>query len=302
MEWKYTNEILIKKTDPDPIDKIMELADKSGKGRAEVHFLFEIDNEAELEFVFYLLNQYGPMVTTFEILIPAEMIQVDNPVYFFMPENTDTRLIVTGAGAQPAEVFAGTLNLSADTLVVRNFRFDNQDFRPALILEAGRQLIAENLSFSGNFVEHHLAFMAKPLITLKSRAPEGQFSSYLLKNSSFIGNESDALLSIDDSSLGRFDCIELDHVIARDNVNMSMGIDISAVKEVFVHDCELTGSLAAPLLYQILPDPEVLIKDSRVSNRVYGYRPEKENWHTDARPVKKQNLDEAEGTTFDKVP
>ena len=64
----------------------------------------------------------------------------------------------------------------------------------------------------------------------------------------------------------------------------------------------MTGSHAAPLLFQILPTPEVTIKDSKVADKVYGYRPNKENWHTDAKPVIKLNLVESEGSVYDKIP
>ena len=140
------------------------------------------------------------------------------------------------------------------------------------------------------------------MITLVSHAADGIYSQYLLKNVSFINNGSVSLLQIAEPSLGKFDRIELDHVVAQNNPNMGMGIDISAVKDVLVHDCELTGSVAAPLLYQILPTPQVVIRNSTVSDKVYGYRPQKEHWHTDALPVIKENLKEAPGTTFDKVP
>ena len=302
MDWKYTNEVMIKSSDPEPIDKILELADKSENGRAEVYFQFEVKNEPDLQGLEYLLREYGPRVTTFEILVPPKMIKPEMPIRFLMPDNVDTRLIITGMGDKPLDLTAVTLNLGADTLVVRNFRFDKQEYRSALVLEVGKLFTGENLSFNNNKFEHHVAFMASPLVVLKSRANEGEASNYVLKNVSFAGNQSDVLLAIDEESRGKFERIELDHVVAKDNTNLSMGIDISATKEVFVHDCELTGSKAAPLLYQILPDPEVTIKDSKVSNRVYGYRPQKENWHTDAKPVTKVNLDEAEGTTYDKVP
>ena len=302
MDWKYKNEVMIKSSDPEPIDKLMELVDKSDNGRAEVYFKFEVKNEGELQGLEYLLREYGPRLTTFEILIPPKMIKPEMPIRFLMPDDVDTRLIITGMGDEPLNLNAVTLNFGADTLIVRNFRFDHQEYRSALVLSVGKQFVGENLSFSNNKYEHHMAFMAAPLMVLKSRANEGEFSSYILKNVSFVGNQSDALLAIDDESRGKFDRIELDHVVAQNNTNLAMGIEISATKEVFVHDCELTGSKAAPLLYQVLPDPEVTIKDSKVSNRVYGYRPQKENWHTDAKPVIKQNLDEAEGTTYDKVP
>ena len=284
MDWKYTNEVIIKSSDPDPIDKVLELAEKSGNGRAEVHFQFEIANKFDLQGLEYFLSKYGPVMTTFEIIVPAGLIQPEMPIRWLMPEDTDTRLIVTGKGDEPLNLEAATLTIGADTLIVRNFRFDHQEYRTALELEVGKLLVAENLSFNDNRYEHHMAFMAEPLMVLKSRAKEGELSNYILRNSSFIQNHSDALLSIHAKSLGKFGRIELDHVVAQNNTNMAMGIDISAKNEVLVHDCELTGSKAAPLLYQILPDPEVVIKDSKVSNRVYGYRPKPENCRVDAKP------------------
>ena len=58
------------------------------------------------------------------------------------------------------------------------------------------------------------------------------FSEYV----SFVHNESTALLKIADTDLGKFSRIELDHVVAIDNTNLLAGIDISATKEVLIHD------------------------------------------------------------------
>ena len=302
MDWKYKNEVMIKDTDTDPIDQIEALVEKSGGERAEVYYQFHVRTEDDVFGLDYVLHEYGPKITTFEIVLADNIIKSGMPVRFFMPDGVDTRLIVTAPGDKPMDMPMITLELSADTLIVRNMKFDRQEHLGALKLSVGRLFVGENLSFSHNKFEQHMAFMSKPLIMLESRAKEGESSRYVLRNVSFIENQSDALLLMNSESRGKFESIELDHVVAKDNSNMAAGIEISATKDVLVHDCDLTGSKAAPLLYQVLPDPQVTIKNSNVSDRVYGYRPLKEHWKTDAKPVIKENLTEAEGTTYDKVP
>ena len=112
----------------------------------------------------------------------------------------------------------------------------------------------------------------------------------------------DALLLIDKESPGKFDHIELDHVTLVNNVDISMGIDLSAQTEATVRDCTIIGSTAAPALVQILPQTQVTMENCTVGDRVFSYQPEKENWQTDPKPLIKKNVTETQEAVFDRVP
>ena len=297
-DWKYTNELMITDDDVHPLDKIDELNKNSGEERVQIYYQHKVSDMIDLDGIGSYLKEYGSKVTTFEILFPPEVmekIKPDKQMRFMLPD-TDTRLILTGMGEEPLKMKKSTIHVKAETLIIRNFRFEKQEFRNALNLDIGKLFIGENLIFNGNKYARKVAFMAKPLIILKSHADEGSYSQYLLKNVTFTNNAT-GLLAIDSDSIGKFDYIEMDHLTAKDNSGSI--ISISATKGVFVHDSEITGNMVAPLLRHTIPDPQVRIKNCIVSDKVYGYRPKKEYWHTEAKPLIKENLTEAEGTTYE---
>ena len=303
MDWKYKNEVIIGKDDPDGTDKIYDLYDKAGDNRAQIHYQFQIKSEEDLQKLSDLLLNYGRMVSTFEVMIPAGVIpDADIRLPMMIDEEADTRLIVTGIGDKPVELPGVQLELEAGTIVIRNFVFNQQKYRNAIKASVTDNFIAENLSFSDNRYEDRHQYMAEPLIVLKYHGPEENFSNYKLKNVSFINNESTGLLMIDQDSLGKFKHIELDHVVVKGNSNQNLGIDVSGTEDALIKNCELSGSKISPTLVQILPQTQVKFVDSSVADKAFGYRPRPDDWKTDPKPVVKKNLKEAEGTVFDRVP
>ena len=304
MDWKYTNETLITSDEPNGLEKIDELYDQVGDGRAQIHYRFEVKSMDDLRRLNTLLFDYGYKVSTFEVLIPEGVIPAKDGfrLPLMIDDRADTRLMVIGIGDKPVDLPMMQMELVAGTVVVRNFTFNKQLYSNAIAASVIDDFVGENLGFSDNNYEQRHEYMAQPLVMLKSHAPEGRFSNYKLKNVSFVNNLSNGLLMIDEHSLGKFRHIELDKVVAKDNVNLMIGIDVSATEDAVVKNCDLTGSKASPTIYQILPQTQVKFVDSSVADNAYGYRPKPKDWHTDPKPVVKENLKEAEGTVFDRVP
>ena len=297
MGWKYQNEVLIKSDEPDALDRIDDLYDQAGDDRSQVHYQFEVKSFDDFQKLSTLLFDYGYKVTTFEILIPAGVVpDEETRIPLMIDKRADTRLIVSGKGDKPVEMPPVLFDLMAGTIVVKNFVFKRQEYRTGIGASVIDDFIAENLNFSDSVYERRNQYMAGPLMLLMSHAPEGKSSNYKLKDVTFMNNQSNGLLQIEDNSLGKFKHIELDHVVAKGNVNLMMGIDVSASEDALVKNCELTGSTAAPTIYQILPQTQVKFVDSSVADNAYGYRPKTEDWHTDPKPVIQENLKEADGT------
>ncbi len=268
MDWKYKNEIIIKNTDPDCLAKIDKIASETDNKRGEIHFQYQINKALDLKRQLqWELQTIAPMITTFEILLPRELLKPDNIYSFEMPDGCDTRLIISGLGDKPLIVDAATFSFKADTLVVRNFQFDSQEYRKALTADVGKLFVGEDLFFINNHFKEYQLFMAEPLIVLKSHAKDDTPAQYLLRNVSFIHNESTILLELDNASYHKFNTIEFDHVTIQDNRFHHYGVDVS-VPNVFIRNSIINNNHDRRAIVNRIPHPRIVFSDSNISEDI----------------------------------
>lgn len=299
-------ETVIRMDSQEKIDKARRIfrdhIEKHNRPQAPLHLVYPVNSIEDLERLDdYFYTSWSEWGTTFEVEINDKLVG-QAEVTLRTPEDIHLRLIVSGKGDQPVEMHAITFILTADEVEVDNLDFRDQTYMAAIVADVRNSFKANNLGFYANAFDRYWDFLARPLITLSSRAEEERAASYSLKNVAFVGNRSTALLLIDKESPGKFDHIELDHVTLENNVDISMGIDLSAQTEATVRDCTIIGSTAAPALVQILPQTQVTMENCTVGDRVFSYQPEKENWQTDPKPLIKKNVTETREAVFDRVP